>query len=188
MLFRSGHWLTNAQIQFSTGTSGNSAIPNYEHLALIGGGANYAGNAGVAPIQQSTDGLKWEKPWTTNLGLHFGFWNRLEVDLELYNKKTTDMLMEVPQSYSDNGYGFRWDNVGGMVNRGVELTLSGTLIAHKDFLWTANATVSYTKNKITELYNGVREYELANTSKKLVVGHDVGEFYINRFEIGRAHV
>ncbi len=47
-----GHWLTNAQIQFSTGTSGNSAIPNYEHLALIGGGANYAGNAGVAPIQQ----------------------------------------------------------------------------------------------------------------------------------------
>lgn len=176
-----GHWLTNAQIQFSTGTSGNSAIPNYEHLALIGGGANYAGNAGVAPIQQSTDGLKWEKTWTTNLGLHFGFWNRLEVDLELYNKKTTDMLMEVPQSYSDNGYGFRWDNVGGMVNRGVELTLSGTLIAHKDFLWTANATVSYTKNKITELYNGVREYELANTSKKLVVGHDVGEFYINRF-------
>lgn len=178
---RASRWLTNAQIQFSTGTSGNSSIPNYEHLALIGGGANYAGNAGVAPIQQGTDGLKWEKPWTTNLGLHFGFWNRLDIDLELYNKKTMDMLMEVPQSYSDNGYGFRWDNVGGMVNRGVELSLSGTVIAHKDFLWTINASFSYTKNKITELYNGVREYELANTSKKLVVGHDVGEYYINRF-------
>ena len=33
-------WLTNAQVQFSTGTSGNSSIPNNEHLALIGGGAN----------------------------------------------------------------------------------------------------------------------------------------------------
>ncbi|MDE6374399.1 MAG: TonB-dependent receptor [Alistipes sp.] len=176
-----GRWLTNAQIQFSTGTSGNSSIPNYEHLALIGGGANYITNAGVVPIQQGTDGLKWEKPWTTNLGLHFGFWNRLDVDLELYNKKTSDMLMQVPQSYSDNGYGFRWDNVGGMVNRGVELSVAGTLVAHKDFLWTLNASFSYTKNKITELYNGVQEYELSNTSKKLVVGHDMGEYYINRF-------
>ena len=174
-------WLTNAQVQISTGTSGNSSIPNYEHLALVSGGYDYIGNAGVAPSQQGSEHLRWEKPWTTNLGLHFGFWNRLQVDLELYNKKTTDMLMEVPQSYSDNGYGFRWDNVGTMVNRGVELTLMGTLLDAKEFLWTVNASVSYNKNKITALYNGVQEYEMANTSRKLVVGHDVGEYYINRF-------
>ena len=174
-------WLTNAQVQISTGTSGNSAIPNYEHLALIGGGYDYIGNAGVAPMNQATDGLKWEKPWTTNVGLHFGFWNRLNVDLEFYNKKTSDMLMEVPQSYSDNGYGFHWDNVGTMVNRGVELTLAGSVIATENFLWTLNANVSYNKNKITSLYNGVQEYEMSNTSRKLVVGHDVGEFYLNRF-------
>lgn len=178
---RASRWITNAQISVSTGTSGNSSIPNYEHLALVSGGYDYIGNAGVAPSQQGSEHLRWEKPWTTNVGLHFGFWNRLQVDLEFYNKKTSDMLMEVPQSYSDNGYGFRWDNVGTMVNRGVELTLSGTLVTAKDFLWTANATVSYNKNKITALYNGVREYEMANTSRKLVVGHDVGEYYINRF-------
>ncbi|MCM1150731.1 MAG: TonB-dependent receptor [Alistipes sp.] len=178
---QASRWLTNAQIQVSTGTSGNSSIPNYEHLALIGGGYDYIGNAGVAPMNQATDGLKWEKPWTTNVGLHFGFWNRLNADLEFYNKKTTDMLMEVPQSYSDNGYGFRWDNVGTMVNRGVELTLSGSVIATDDFLWMLNANVSYNKNKITALYNGVREYEITNTNRKLVVGHDVGEFYLNRY-------
>ena len=174
-------WLTDARVSLSTGTSGNSSIPNYEHLALVSGGYDYIGNAGVAPSQQGSEHLRWEKPWTTNVGLHFGFWNRLQVDLEFYNKKTADMLMEVPQSYSDNGYGFRWDNVGTMVNRGVELTLLGTLVTAKDFLWTVNATVSYNKNTITALYNGVREYEMANTSRKLVVGHDVGEYYINRF-------
>ncbi len=178
---RASRWLTQAQISVSTGTSGNSSIPNYEHLALVSGGYDYIGNAGVAPSQQGSEHLRWEKPWTTNVGLHFGFWNRLQVDLEFYNKKTSDMLMEVPQSYSDNGYGFRWDNVGTMVNRGVELTLFGTLVAARNLLWTVNATVSYNKNKITALYNGVREYEMANTSRKLVVGHDVGEYYINRF-------
>ncbi len=165
----------------STGTSGNSSIPNYEHLALISGGYDYIGNAGVAPSQQGTENLRWEKPWTTNIGLHLGFWNRLQVDLEFYNKKTTDMLMQVPQSYSDNGYGSRWANVGSMINRGVELTLFGTAVSTKDFTWTLNATIAYNKNKITELYNGVQEYEMANTSRKLVVGHDVGEYYINRF-------
>ena len=174
-------WLTNAQIALSTGTSGNSSIPNYEHLALVGGGLDYAGNAGIGLLQPGNENLGWEKPWTSNLAFHLGFWHRLNVDLEFYYKKTSDMLMQVPESYSASGYGYYWDNVGSMVNKGVELNLTGTLIAAKDFIWTVNANVSYNNNKITELYNGVQEYELANTNTKLVVGHPLGEFYINRY-------
>ena len=76
-------WLTTAQVAVSTGTSGNSSIPNYEHLALVGGGPDYVGDAGVAPIQPGNPDLGWEKLWTTNLALHLGFWSRLNVDLEL---------------------------------------------------------------------------------------------------------
>jgi hypothetical protein len=171
-----------AQAAFSSGTSGNSEIPNYEHLALIGGGSDYVGDAGVAPLQPGNEDLTWENTWTTNLALHFGFWNRLNVDLELYNKKTTDMLMSVPLAYSQsNGYGYKWDNVGGMVNMGVELNLSGAVIQTKNFTWSLNANVSYIYNVITELYNGVQEYERGETSTKLVVGHPHGEFYINRY-------
>lgn len=174
-------WLTYAQIAVSAGTSGNSAIPNYEHLALVGGNGDYIGNPGLAPISQGNENLGWEKTWTTNLGFHFGFWNRLNVDLELYNKYTSDLLMSVPQSFSDNGFGARWDNIGAMVNRGAELSLSGSVIRTRDFDWSLNANVSYTYNEIAELYNGVQEYELATTNLKLVVGHDFGEFYMNRF-------
>ena len=177
----SRRWLTNAQISLSTGTSGNSSIPNYEHLALVSGGLDYYGDAGMAPSQPGNEDLGWEKTWTTNLGFHVGFWNRLNVDLELYNKRTSDMLMQVPQSYADKGYGYYWDNIGVMVNRGAEINLSGTVVSTKDFIWTLNANVSYNKNKIIELYNGVQEYEMASTSMKLVVGHDCGEFYVNRF-------
>ena len=174
-------WLTFAQISLSSGTAGNSEIPNYEHLALVGNAGDYVGDPGLAPISQGNEDLGWESTWTTNLGLHFAFWNRLNVDLELYNKYTYNMLMLVPQSYSDNGFGSNWDNVGAMVNRGAELNLSGTALSIGDFTWILNANVSYNRNRITELYGGVDEYELNNTSLRLVVGHDSGEFYLNRF-------
>ena len=178
----SRNWLTMGQIALSSGTSGNSEIPNYEHLALIGGGSDYVGDAGVAPVQPGNENLTWENTWTSNLAFHFGFWSRLNVDLELYNKKTTDMLMAVPLAYSQsNGYGYIWDNVGTMVNRGVELNVNVTVLSIKDFSWNINANVGYNHNRLTELYNGVDEYETANTSTKLVVGHSVGEFYINRY-------
>ena len=175
-------WMTLGQVSFSTGTSGNSEIPNYEHLALIAGGADYIGDSGVAPAQPGNESLTWENTWTTNLGFHFGFWNRLNVDLELYAKRTTDMLMSVPLSYAQsNGYGYMWDNVGAMVNMGAEINVNATVLQIRDFSWNVNANVGYNHNEITELYNGVQEYELANTNTKLVVGHPLGEFYINRY-------
>ena len=174
-------WLTTAQLAVSTGTSGNSSIPNYDHLALVGGDANYNDNMGIYPAQSGNENLGWEKLWTTNIALHLGLWNRLNVDLEFYNKLTTDMLMSVPVSYADKGEGFRWDNIGAMVNRGIELQLNADIIRSRDFVWNISANVSYNSNKITELYNGLDEYELSTTSTKLVVGHRVGEFYINRY-------
>ena len=177
----SADWITNAQLAFSTGTSGNSSIPNYDHLALVGGGANYNDNAGIYPLQSGNEDLGWEKLWTTNVALHLGFLYRFNLDVEFYNKHTTDMLMSVPVSYADKGEGFRWDNIGAMVNRGVELSLSADVIQTRNFTWNISANISYNKNKITELYNGLDEYELSSTNTKLVVGHSVGEFYINRY-------
>ena len=174
-------WLTNAQVALSTGTSGNSSIPNYDHLALVAGGANYMDNVGIYPLQSGNENLGWEKLWTTNIALHLGVLHRINLDVEFYNKLTTDMLMSVPMSYADKGEGFRWDNIGAMVNRGVELSLNADVVRRGDFVWNISANVSYNSNEITELYNGLNEYELSSTSTKLVVGHSVGEFYINRF-------
>lgn len=174
-------WLTEAQLKFSTGTSGNSEIPDFEHLALVSGAGDYMNNAGLAPITKGNEQLEWEQTWTTNLALHLGFFNRLTFDAEFYNKKTTNMLMAVPVSYADAGFGSRWDNVGAMRNRGVELNIGADLIKVKDFIWNINANVSYNKNEITELYEGVQEYVMATTGMKLAVGHPLNEFYLNRY-------
>ncbi|MEG0993669.1 MAG: TonB-dependent receptor [Bacteroidales bacterium] len=174
------NWLTNAQLTFSIGTSGNSSIPNYDHLALIASGAQYDGKPGMGPLSRGNEDLTWEKLMTTNVGLKLGFFNRLNMGLEFYNKKTSDMLMEVPVSYG-TGFGYKWDNIGAMVNRGVELDFNYDVIRTRGFNWNVNANISYNHNEITELYNGQDEYELANTGMLLKVGHSYGEFFVVRY-------
>ena len=174
-------WLSFAQLSLGTGTSGNSSIPNYDHIALVSGGRDYYGNAGIGPYSKGNENLEWEKTWSSNASLHLGFFNRIDFQVEFYNKLTTNMLMSVPVSYADGGYGYRWDNVGGMVNRGVEFDLNVDLLKVGDFSWNVNANASYNRNKITELYNGLNEYVVSTSGTKLVVGHSYGEFFLNRF-------
>lgn len=147
-------WLTNAQIAVNTGTSGNSSINNYEHLALVSGGYKYDNESGIAISQLGNEELSWESTWATNVALHLGFIDRINLDVEFYNKKTTNMLMAVPISYTSTGFGTRWDNVGAMRNRGVEINVGADVLRIKDFKWNVSANVSYNKNEITELYNG----------------------------------
>ncbi len=177
-------WLTNAQLSASLGTSGNSSIPAYDHLALVSGGPVYGitgqDMSGLAPYSKGNEDLTWEKLTTFNIAFKLGFWSRFNLDLEFYNKKTSDMLMEIPVSAVE-GYSYRWSNMGAMVNRGVEMNLDADIIRMKEFKWNVFANASYNKNKITELYGGRDEYDLGATNLYLKVGHSYGEFYTNRF-------
>ena len=175
------NWLTNAQVALSTGTTGNSEIPDYDHLALVAGGPNYNDEAGIYPAQSENEDLSWETTWTTNLAFHLGFIDRINVDIELYNKKTTNMLMYVPESYAISGEGYRWENVGAMVNRGVEINANADVLRVGDFTWNLNANISYNKNELKELYNGVDEYVNSTTGIRYEVGHPVSEFYMVRY-------
>ncbi|WP_294627115.1 TonB-dependent receptor [uncultured Bacteroides sp.] len=175
-------WLSGAQIAMSTGTSGNSEIPNYDHLALVSGGPNYLGQAGIYPSQSGNETLGWEQTWTNNIGLRLSFIDhRIGLDVDFYHKKTTNILMLVPQSYALTGEKNHWENIGAMVNRGVEVSANADVIRTRDFTWNVSANVSYNKNKLVELYNGVTEYVQSTTGLKFVVGHPVHEFFLNRY-------
>ena len=174
-------WLTSAQIKLSTGTSGNSEINFYQHLALVSGNANYFNQAGLYPAQSGNEDLGWEQTWANNVGINFGIFNRANVNIDFYHKKTTNILMNVPTSYASTGEGWRWENIGAMMNRGVEIAVDGDVIRTKDFIWNLSANVSYNKNKLLELYNGVQEYVNSTTGLKYVVGHPVHEYFMNRY-------
>ncbi len=180
----SSSWVNSLQLSASAGTSGNSSIPAYDHLALVSAGPQYgligSSMPGIAPSSPGNENLTWEKLFTTNIGLKGSFFGRVNAGVELYNKNTSDMLMSVPVSMT-NGYMFQWENVGSMYNRGAELDFNVDVIRSRGFVWNVNANASYNKNKITSLYNDRDEYEISNTNLYLKVGHSYGEFYINRF-------
>ena len=157
-------WLSTAQIAVSTGTSGNSEIPNYYHLALVSGGANYDNTAGFSPSQSGNEELGWESTWANNFALRLGFLDRINFSFEAYYKRTSNMLMRVPESYTVTGEGYRWKNVGVMANKGIELSADGDVIRTRDFTWNVSANVSYNQNRL-----------------KYVVGHSVSEFFLNRY-------
>ena len=177
-------WLDNAQLLASIGTSGNSSIPDYDHLALVAGGPIYGLEGqvlpGLAPYSKGNEDLTWEKTTILNITMKLGFLNRFNLTAEFYNKYTSDMLMAVPVSVV-GGYSTRWSNMGAMVNRGVDLDLNVNVLKFKDFLWTVSANASYNKNEIKELYEGRDEYELSTTGLFLKKGPSFGEFYTNRF-------
>ena len=176
-------WLTAAKFKINTGTAGNSTIPYYYHLALVSGGPVYgsAEENGLYPSQSGNENLGWEKSWLTDVGINVGFWNRLNLELTFYNKATRDMLMLVPQSYSITGEGNYWKNMGSLVNRGVEIGLDASILRINSFVLNFNANITYNKNRITALYNGVTEFVNSTTGFKYMVGHPVSEYYYNRY-------
>lgn len=83
--------------------------------------------------QPGNENLKWETVSAANVGLDFRVFNRLSGTVDFYNKKTTDMLIYIPYSYT-TGYGGNTGNVGSMVNRGIDIDLTFDLINKKRLL------------------------------------------------------
>ena len=173
-------WLDELQLKASYGTTGNSSISDYMYFGLIGTGGIYNGSGSLGISQPSNSDLTWETVASANVGVNFRVFDRVSVDIDAYHRKTTDLLMEIPYSYT-TGYGSGYGNIGAMVNKGVDINLDVDLVKTRDFLWTLRANMNYNKNEITELFNGRDEYALPDYGLMYKVGHSIGEFYYVRW-------
>lgn len=172
--------LSNLQLLASIGTSGNSSIGNYDHMALIVGGASYVGTPAWVPTGLGNESLTWEKLRDMNVGIKIGLWNRLNLDVDYYHKITTDMLMSVPISIT-NGFASWLDNIGKMRNQGIDVQLDAQVLKLHDFAWNFSGNVSYNQNKILELYGGQDSYVVGNSGTILKVGEGMGTLQAVRY-------
>ena len=173
-------WLDDLSLSVNYGTTGNdSGAGSYDYLGLFGTGAKYNGQDAIGIAQASNNKLTWETVSKFNVGLTASLFHRLDLDLNFYRNKTSDMIMSIPYSYT-TGFGSGVGNIGAMTNTGFEATATVQILANRDFNWTFTANVGYNKNKITELFQGRDEYVIANTGLKLKVGHPYGELYYVR--------
>jgi len=173
-------WLNDLALKVSYGSVGNSGISPYRPLGLVAAGPIYNGVSGTAISNPSNPDLTWETVKTFNIALTGRLFNRVNFDLEYYNKVTSDMLMEIPYSYT-TGFSGGWGNVAEMRNRGFDFTFDFDIIKTRDWNWTLSINGNYNANKITKLFQGLDYYTLGSTGLRMEVGHPYGEFYTVRW-------
>lgn len=175
----SKNWLNDLQLKASYGSTGNSGIDPYMYLGLAGATTSYGGGSATAIANPSNPELSWETVKTMNIGLSGRLFNRVSFDVEYYNKVTSNMLVQIPYSYT-TGFSGGWGNVAEMTNNGIDVNINADIINTKDWHWTVNLNFNYNKNEVTKLFNNVDSYDVTNLVH-LEKGHPYGEFYYVRW-------
>jgi iron complex outermembrane receptor protein len=191
-------WLNNLKIRAGYGVTGNQdGIGEYKSLFLLGaGGASYFDatsgkwKQSYGAIQNPNPDLKWESTAQLNIGVDFSLWNRLSGTLEVYSKKTSDLLYTYDVPQPPYLYGTMLANVGDLSNKGIELSLNGSIMKRKDFRWDANLTMAHNVQKVDRLSNQIYQTDVVNSgslhgltgmstvfSQILKEGYAVGTFW-----------
>lgn len=126
--------------------------------------------------------IKWESTETYNAGLDFGFLdNRITGSVDVYLKKTKDLLATVSVPAGSNFSNQLITNIGSLENKGVEFTLNAEIVKSKDWNWNASFNMAFNKNEITKLtlvdsdeYEGIPQGWIFGSTGGTVQIHSVG--------------
>ena len=167
-----------AKLRASFGIIGNNNIGNYTPYALINNTVNAAfGNnvaSGAVVTTLSNSNLGWETTRQIDIGLDLGlFNNRVQFIYDFYKKNTTNLLYSV-QIAQESGFGNFNDNIGEIKFWGHEFSLI-TKNAVGKLKWTTNFNISFNRNEVVSLADGIdRVYGAFHITK---VGFPFGQFY-----------
>jgi TonB-linked SusC/RagA family outer membrane protein len=172
---QSVNWLTDLSVKASIGTSGNSAIGNYDSYGTVTTtiNENASGWLVSAPGNPS---LTWENQRMTNIGFNFTLFNRGHFNIDLYDRRTTDMLFSVPYPYT-SGFANVQKNIGENKNTGIDVFADWDIVRKKDFYITPSVNFNINKNEVTELFDDRKYWIIPNTGVSFAVGQPVSFFY-----------
>lgn len=112
--------------------------------------------------------LRPEKTSTIETGIDAALWNnRIGLDVTVYEARTVDALFQVPRQ-PVTGQGTQQENVGEILNRGVETAVNVQVINTQSFAWSLGGTFNYNHNEVTDM-GGIADFS-AEGSQKRVTG------------------
>ena len=168
------------KLRLTGGLVGNQEISDYAFTTSYATGS-YAGSSSYTKKNSANSNLKWETTASYNLGADLGLFDgRLNFVLDLYYKKTSDLLLDVPMGFS-SGVTSQLQNVGNVENKGIELALNGTLLKRRHLTWTASANIAHNKNSITDMGKTNDVILGADNQQILRKGEALGSFYGLKF-------
>lgn len=172
-------WLNMAKVRVSYGINGNDGIGNYAQYGVYAS-SYYNGVNGLIPSSPANPDLSWEKNNSLNVGIDFGFLNRVTGSIDFYTRKTTDMLLTRTQS-STTGFNSVLDNIGSMRNTGIEFQADVNVINNKDWQWNVGVNLAHNKTKILELAGEDFLSYSGDSRLRHVVGKGMYTFYLKDY-------
>jgi TonB-linked SusC/RagA family outer membrane protein len=156
-------WVSNLALKVSYGVQGNDDLGTfYAWQSFYDLGYPNAGFTGAIISSLENKELRWEKNANFNVGLDARlFGGRIDFSFEYFNRLTSDMLLSYPMALSTGFSGYD-ANVGTMVNKGLEMTLSAQIIDTRDFGWRVTLLGSRVNNEILELTEDAPEIVSGN--------------------------
>ena len=182
-------WYNYGKVRVSYGIVGNAPAPYAANIVYDqGSGSDVSWS--TYPSTLGNSALKPEKIKEVEVGWENKLFNsRLGLELSLYHRQVSDMIVQQPVAISD-GVTNMWMNIGTMVNKGVELSLNVVPIETRDFRMAVFTNLSFASNKVTELAPGIdylrNDGNFGNTGNGVKIrsyaGRAFGDIYVNKVQ------
>ncbi|MBS1488743.1 MAG: TonB-dependent receptor [Bacteroidetes bacterium] len=189
--------VSDLKLRASYGITGNQDVGGtYPYLGLYqlsNAQANYQFGSSFVPTwrpQPYDPNFKWETTAQADIGVDFGILNnRITGTLDVYQKKTSNLINFIPVPAGSNLSNYITTNVGDLQNQGIELTLRAVAIQKKDFEWIPGINITHNENKVTKLlktndpnYLGILTGGISggvgNQVQNIQVGYPINSFYV----------
>ena len=152
-------WITSLKPRVSYGVTGRRGGSNVSRPTYGSHGQYYMDGEwvkGYRPATNANPDLRWEKLVAVNAGIDFVlFNNRLRGSLDLYDRRSPDLLYNYTAPQPPFIHSSILVNVGETQNLGAELSLDGDIIMKKNFSWTSGINASTGYSKIRTLSNQI---------------------------------
>ena len=152
-----GDFFDDLKLRASFGTVGNAEIGDFKYSTNVSSMDEkhrpnaYNDHSGIAQLNIGNPDLSWETKREWDFGLDMTIFDkRLNFVFDYYHAKSYNLLLDVPVSLT-TGFATRLQNIGSLVNQGIEVTLSAAPIQKQDFSWNVKAVLSINKNEVTDL-------------------------------------
>jgi len=201
--FSDVEWLDILKLRLSYGVAGNQEIGEYRSLVVWEpSGVSINPETGLQvvtfrPAWNANPDLKWEETSEFNFGIDFGFLkSKISGSVELYHKKTSDLLGEYTVPVPPNLASRTFANSGSLRNMGAELFLQAFAVDKRNLQWKTSITVAHNSSKILDLgeyfneIDGVRKEGYVSGRglvgdesyvTGILVGEQIGAFYVPVF-------
>lgn len=181
-------WLNNLKLRAGYGVTGVIVGGSYMSLTRYAYGSPYfydngKWKQGLNVQSNPNPDLKWETSKEFNIGLDWSVLDdRLSGSIDVYQKKTSDMLYDFTVPTPPNLYNRTLANAGKMRNQGIEIVVNAVPVRIKNFEWKTTVTASHNANKLLSLSNDL--YETSNQIDHAYLGEPIS-LSTQRMEVGR---